>query len=108
MKNKEIKEIRRYREKTIIINNNDCITELLVFLVGLLLTAAFLVLKYLIYLYLFQFDITVGHAVLSLKGGSQGFPPAHICIQWNLYNNKVLNITNDFHYPSNSKIYGKL
>ena len=45
MKNKEIKEIRRYREKAIIVNNNDCITELLVFLVGLLLTAAFLVLK---------------------------------------------------------------
>ena len=75
MKNKEIKEIR-YREKAIIINNNDCITELLVFLVGLLLTAAFLVLK--VYLYLFQFDNTVGPAVLSLKGGSQGFPSAQI------------------------------
>ena len=78
MKNKEIKEIRRYCEKAIIINNNDCITEPLVFLVGLLLTAAFLVLK--VYLYLFQFDNTVGPAVLSLKGGSQGFPPAHICM----------------------------
>ena len=59
-------------------NNNDCITELLVFLVGLLLTAAFLVLK--VYLYLFQFDNTVDPAVLSLKGGSQGFPPALICM----------------------------
>ena len=75
MKNKEIKEIRRYCEKAIIINNNDCITVPLV-LVGLLLTAAFLVLK--VYLYLFQFDNTVGPAVLSLKGGSQVFPPAHI------------------------------
>ena len=37
-----------------------------------------LVLK--VYIYLFQFDNTVGPAVLSLKGGSQGFPPAHICI----------------------------
>ena len=74
MKNKEI---RRYCQKTIIINNNDCITVPLV-LVGLLLTAAFLVLK--VYLYLFQFDNTVGPAVLSLKGGSQGFPLAHICM----------------------------
>ena len=78
MKNKEIKEIRRYCEKAIIINNNDCITEPLVFLVGLLLTAAFLVLK--VYLHLSQFDNTIGPAVLSLKGGSQGFPPAHICM----------------------------
>ena len=37
-----------------------------------------LVLK--VYLYLFQFDNTVGPAVLSLKGGSQGFPLAHICM----------------------------
>ena len=78
MKNKEIKEIRRYCEKAIIINTKDCITEPLDFLVGLLLTTAFLVLK--VYLYLFQFDNTVGPAVLSLKGGSQGFPPVHICV----------------------------
>ena len=78
MKNKEIKEIRRYCEKAIIINNNDCIAEPLDFLVGLLLKTAFLVLK--VYLYLFQFDNTVGPAVLSLKGGSQGFPRVHICM----------------------------
>ena len=42
-----------------------------------------LVLK--VYLYLFQFDNAVGPAVLSLKGGSQGFPPAHICMTPNYF-----------------------
>ena len=48
---------------------------------------------------------------MSLYGAEPLFPPENVLFTvephtTNLLCNKVLNITNDFLYPSNSKIYG--